>query len=83
ISEKWAKDSAKYPLSGSYDIQKLMVGLEKEFKTPSERKTLDLLKKNMGEVYFKTEAKAEKIETEDNYNIKNPSENSIKYFFDD
>ncbi|OVE54743.1 hypothetical protein B0E34_18140 [Chryseobacterium mucoviscidosis] len=82
ISEKWAKDSAKYPLSGRFDIQKLMVGLEKEFKTPSERKTLDLLKKNMGEVYFKTEAKGEKIETEVNYNIKNASENSLMYFFD-
>lgn len=82
ISEKWAKDSAKYPLSGRFDIQKLMIGLEKEFKTPSERKTLDLLKKNMGEVYFKTEAKGEKIETEVNYNIKNASENSLMYFFD-
>lgn len=82
ISEKWAKDSAKYPLSGRFDIQKLMIGLEKEFKTPSERKTLDLLKKNLGEVYFKTEAKGEKIETEVNYNIKNASENSLMYFFD-
>lgn len=82
ISEKWAKDSAKYPLSGRFDIQKLMVGLEKEFKTPSERKTLYLLKKNLGEVYFKTEAKGEKIETEVNYNIKNASENSLMYFFD-
>lgn len=82
ISEKWAKDSAKYPLSGRFDIQKLMIGLEKEFKTPSERKTLDLLKKNLGEVYFKTEAKGEKIETEVNYNIKNSSENSLMYFFD-
>jgi len=82
ISEKWAKDSAKYPLSGRFDIQKLMIGLEKEFKTPSERKTLDLLKKNMGELYFKTEAKGEKIETEINYNIKNASENSLMYFFD-
>lgn len=82
ISEKWAKDSAKYSLSGRFDIQKLMIGLEKEFKTPSERKTLDLLKKNLGEVYFKTEAKGEKIETEINYNIKNASENSLMYFFD-
>ncbi|WP_336731885.1 hypothetical protein [Chryseobacterium sp. VD8] len=82
ISEKWAKDSAKYPLSGRFDIQKLMVGLEKEFKTSSERKTLNLLKKNLGEVYFKTEAKGEKIETEVNYNIKNASENSLMYFFD-
>ncbi|MBL7882286.1 MAG: hypothetical protein JNN23_20805 [Chryseobacterium gambrini] len=82
IPEKWAKDSAKYPLSGRFDIQKLMVGLEKEFKTPSERKTLNLLKKNMGELYFKTEAKGEKIETEINYNIKNASENSLMYFFD-
>ncbi len=82
ISEKWAKDSAKYPLSGRFDIQKLLIGLEKEFKSPSERKTLDLMKKNVGEVYFKTEAKGEKIETEVNYNIRNSSENSLMYFFD-
>jgi hypothetical protein len=43
---------------------------------------MDLQKKNLGEVYFKTEAKGESIETEVNYNIKNASENSLMYFFD-
>ncbi len=31
------KDSAKYPLSGRLDIQKLLTGLDKEFKSTSER----------------------------------------------
>lgn len=82
ISKQWAKDSSRYPLSGRLDIQKLVVGLEKEFKTPSERKALDLFRKNVGEVYFKTEVKGESIETEMDYKIKNSSENSLMYFFD-
>lgn len=81
-SKKWAKDSAKYPLSGRIDMQKLLIGLEKEFKTPSERKTLDLFRKNIGELYYKTEVKGESVETEIDYNIKNSSENSLMYFFD-
>lgn len=81
-SENWMKDSAKYPLSGRFDIQKLLVGLEQEFKSTSERKTLNLLRKNVGEVYFKTEVKSESIQTEIDYNIKNSSENSLMYFFD-
>jgi len=82
ISKQWAKDSSKYPLSGRFDIQRLLIGLEKEFKTPSERKTLDLFRKNVGEVYYKTEVKGESVETEMDYNIKNSSENSLMYFFD-
>ncbi len=82
ISRKWAKDSAKYPLSGRLDIQKLLTGLDKEFKTPKERKTLDAIRKNVGEVYYKTEVKGESIQTEMNYNIKDSSENSLMYFFD-
>lgn len=81
ISQKWAKDSSKYPMSGRLDIQKILVGLEKEFKSNSERKIMDVFKKNVGEVYFKTEAKGDKIETEMNYNTKG-SENSLMYFFD-
>jgi hypothetical protein len=81
ISRKWAKDSAKYPLSGRLDIQKLLTGLDKEFKTPKERKTLDAIRKNVGEVYYKTEVKGESIQTEMNYNIKDSSENSLMYFF--
>lgn len=82
VSEKWMKDSAKYPLSGRLNVQKLLIGLDKEFKSTSERKTMDMLKKNVGEMYFKTEAKGGSIETEMNYNINNSSENSLMYFFD-
>ncbi|MGK6342439.1 hypothetical protein ACMGDK_09380 [Chryseobacterium sp. DT-3] len=82
VSKQWAKDSSKYPLSGRLDVQKLLIGLEKEFKTPSERKSLDLFRKNVGEMYYKTEVKGESIETEIDYNIKNSSENSLMYFFD-
>ncbi|MFZ4930537.1 hypothetical protein [Chryseobacterium sp. Mn2064] len=82
VSRKWAKDSSKYPLSGRLDLQKLLVGLDKEFKSPSERKTLDFLRKNIGEMYYKTEVKGESIETEMNYNIKGSSENSLMYFFE-
>lgn len=82
ISKQWMKDSSKYPLSGRLNIQKLLIGLDKEFKSKSERKTLDLLRKNVGEVYFKTEAKGGSIQTEMNYHIKNSSENSLMYFFD-
>jgi hypothetical protein len=64
------------------DVQKLLIGLEKEFKTPSERKSLDLFRKNVGEMYYKTEVKGESVETEIDYNIKNSSENSLMYFFD-
>ncbi|AZA78739.1 hypothetical protein EG347_15115 [Chryseobacterium sp. G0186] len=82
VSRKWAKDSGKYPLSGRLDIQKLLTGLDKEFKSPKERKTLDAIRKNVGELYYKTEVKGESIQTEMNYNIKNSSENSLMYFFD-
>lgn len=82
ISKQWMKDSSKYPLSGRLNIQKLLIGLDKEFKSKSERKTLDFLRKNVGEVYFNTEAKGGSIQTEMNYNIKNSSENSLMYFFD-
>ncbi|UKB79537.1 hypothetical protein [Chryseobacterium sp. MEBOG07] len=82
VSRKWAKDSAKYPLSGRLDIQKLLTGLDKEFKSPKERKTLEAIRKNVGELYYKTEVKGESIQTEMNYNIKDSSENSLMYFFD-
>lgn len=82
VSRQWAKDSSKYPLSGRLDVQKLLIGLEKEFKTPSERKSLDLFRKNVGEMYYKTEVKGDSVETEIDYKIKNSSENSLMYFFD-
>lgn len=82
MAKMWAKDSAKYPSSGRFDMQKLLSGLEKEFKSIPERKTLDLIRRNVGEVYFKTEAKGNTIETEIDYRIRNSSENSLMYFFD-
>ncbi|AYZ37707.1 hypothetical protein EGY07_20250 [Chryseobacterium indologenes] len=82
VSRKWAKDSAKYPLSGRLDIQKLLTGLDKEFKSPKERKTLEAIRKNVGELYYKTEVKGESIRTEMDYDIKGSSENSLMYFFD-
>lgn len=82
LAGKWMKDSSKYPFSGRLNIQKLIIGLDKEFKSPSERKTLDVFRKNVGELYFKTEVKGESIQTEMDYNIKNSSENSLMYFFD-
>lgn len=82
ISKQWMKDSSKYPLSGRLNIQKLLGGLDKEFKSKSEKGTLDILRKNAGEVYFKTESKGGSIQTEMNYNIKSNSENSLMYFFD-
>ncbi|MFC7346471.1 hypothetical protein ACFQO9_07095 [Chryseobacterium zhengzhouense] len=82
ISKDWIKDSTKYPLSGRLNIQKLLIGLDKEFKSKSERGTLDILKKYVGEMYFKTQVKGQSIQTEMNYNIKTNSENSLMYFFD-
>lgn len=81
-SKMWAKDSAKHPSSGRFDMQKLLSGLEKEFKSIPEKKTLNLIRRNVGEVYFKTEAKGNTIETEVHYQIRNSSENSLMYFFD-
>ncbi|WP_027386864.1 hypothetical protein [Chryseobacterium gregarium] len=82
VSKKWAKDASKYAMSGRMNIQKLLIGLEKEFKSTSERKIMDVFRKNIGEVYFKTEAKGNRIETEVNYDTNNSSENSLMYFFD-
>lgn len=82
VSKQWMKDSAKHPLSGRLNIQKLLVGMDKEFKSKSEKSTLDILKKYVGEMYFKTEVKGQSIQTEMNYNIKTSSENSLMYFFD-
>jgi phosphomevalonate kinase len=41
-----------------------------------------MLKKNVGEMYFKTEAKGGSIQTEMNYDTNPDSENSLMYFFD-
>lgn len=81
-SKNWMKDSTKYPASGRLDVQKLLTGLEKEFKSGSERKMLDTVRKNVGDIYFKSESKGNTIRTEIDYSIKGSSENSLMYFFD-
>ena len=42
----------------------------------------DFVKKNIGELTYKTDAKGESIETEIIYNTSSSSENSLMYFFD-
>ncbi|MFC6269347.1 hypothetical protein HNQ03_002763 [Chryseobacterium sp. 16F] len=81
-SKNWAKESSQYAMSGRLDMQKLITGLDNELKTGSDVKTINAIKKNIGELHFKTEAKGESIQTEMNYKIKNSSENSLMYFFD-
>ena len=82
VSEKWSKDASKHPLSGNINMQRLMSGLEQEFKTISQKKALDLFRKNVGDIYFKTDVKGDSLETEFNYTTPNSSENSLMYFFD-
>jgi len=82
ISKKWMKDSEKYAVSGRFDLQKLLIGLDQEFKDSSEIKLLNLMKKNAGEFNYKSEVKGNSIQTEIDYNIKTSSENSLMYFFD-
>ncbi|MFC0345734.1 DUF4836 family protein [Epilithonimonas hispanica] len=82
ISEKWAKEASRNSQSGSFNMQRLMNGLEKEFKTLPEQKALNLFRKNAGDFDFKTNVKGESIETEFNYTTPNSSENSLMYFFD-
>ncbi len=81
-SGKWAKEASKHSASGSINMQQLMQGLEKEFKTVSDKSALDLFRKNVGDIDFKTDVKGESLETEFNYTTPNSSENSLMYFFD-
>lgn len=81
-TEKLAKHAAKYPVSGKLDMRRFLNGLEKEFKTGTDRKYLDLFRKNMGDIDFKSEPKKGSVETEINYTTPNSSDNSLMYFFD-
>lgn len=81
ISKKWMKDSEKYAVSGRFDLQKLLIGLDQEFKDSSEIKMLNLMKKNAGEFNYKSEVKGNSIQTEIDYKIKTSAENSLMYFF--
>ncbi|KQT22411.1 hypothetical protein ASG31_03545 [Chryseobacterium sp. Leaf404] len=82
ISKNWMKDSAKYAVSGRLNIQKLLIGLDQEFKDSSDIKLLNLMKKNAGELNYRSEVKGNSIQTEIHYNIKTSAENSLMYFFD-
>lgn len=81
MSKKWIKDSKKYAVSGRFNLQKLLIGLDQEFKDSSEIKMLNLMKKNAGEFNYKSEVKGNTIQTEIDYYIKKPAENSLMYFF--
>lgn len=81
-TEKFAKDASKFPVYGKLDMRRFLNGLEQEFKTGADKKSLDLFRKNMGDVDFKSEPKKESIETEINYTTPNSSDNSLMYFFD-
>ncbi|WP_312076909.1 hypothetical protein [Chryseobacterium sp.] len=81
VSKKWMKDSSKYAVSGRFDLKKLLIGLDQEFKESSEIKLLNLMKKNAGTFNYKSEVKGNSIQTEIDYDIKNGAENSLMYFF--
>lgn len=81
-TRKWAKESEKYAISGKVNVQKIVVGLEAEFKDSNDREMFSFLRKNMGQLSFKAEAKQDNVQTEFSYDIKSDSENSLMYFFD-
>lgn len=80
-TEKFAKDAAKFPISGKMDMRRLLQGLEQEFKTPSDKKSLDLFRK-IWEILISNLNQKESIETEINYTTPDSSDNSLMYFFD-
>lgn len=82
VTEKLAKDAARYPLSGRLDMRRFLNGLEQEFKTSLKKDSLDFLRKNMGDLEFRSEPKNGSIETEIIYTTPTSSANSLMYFFD-
>ncbi len=81
-TKKWAKEAAKYSSSGRMNIQKLILGMEAEFRDNKDREMYNFLTKSIGELSFKTTVNNDVIDTEMNYNIQSDSENSLMYFFD-
>lgn len=81
-TRKLAKEISKHSLSGWLNTPKLVEGLGKEFSDKKQGELLNLMRKNLGEITYKTDVKSESIQTEMNYNINNSSENSLMYFFD-
>lgn len=81
-TKRWAKESYKYAASGKLDVQKIVEGLEAEFKDSKEKELFNFLRKNVGNLTLTTNANSDSIQTEINYNINTESENSLMYFFD-
>lgn len=81
-TKKWSKEVGKHSISGWLNTPKLVGGLEKEFTDKKDTEIYRLMRKNLGEITYKTDVKSESIQTEMNYNIDNSSENSLMYFFD-
>lgn len=85
-TKKLAKESYKHAQSAKLDIQKLLVSLDKEIQSSKDKKDREIfnfLKKNIGTIHYKTDAKKDSIETEVDYLIhdNSSSENSLMYFF--
>ncbi len=81
-TEKLAREAAKYPLSGRLDMRRFLNGLEQEFKSSVKKDALDFLRKNLGDLEFRSEPKNDSIETEIIYTTPASSANSLMYFFD-
>jgi len=81
-TKKWAKEISSHSLSGRLDIQKLIVGLEKEFTTVKDKEMFNFFRKNIGILKYQTDSGKESIKTELHYQIDSKSENSLMYFFD-
>lgn len=81
-AKNWVKEATKYASSGRMNIQKLILGMEAEFRDNKDREMYNFLTKSIGELSFKTTVNNDVIDTEINYNIQSDSENSLMYFFD-
>lgn len=82
VTKKWAKEVHKHSLTGWLDTKRLISGLENEFSDVKNKKAFQFFVKNMGEIFYKTDAKKDNLQTEVNYKIDNNSENSVVYFLD-
>lgn len=81
-TKKWSREVSKHSLSGWINAGKLVDSLEKEFTDNKEKEMYQFLRKNIGEMTYKTDVKSDNLETEMSYHINNSSENSLMYFFD-
>ena len=81
-TRRWAKEVSKHSMAGWLNTPKLVEGFGKEFNDKKDGDLYNLMRKNLGEISYKTDVKSESIQSEMNYNINNSSENSLMYFFD-